>query len=555
MNAFTPHLRVAIYARVSTTRQAEADLSIPDQIRQAETCCAQRCWEVIETFVEPGASGTDDRRPAFQRMIDAATGTARPFDVVLVHSMSRFFRDQFHSEMYIRKLKRARVEVVSVTQNFDDSTTGNLVRQILGNFDEYQSKENAKHTLRAMRENAMQGFWNGSVTPFGYQVIEVERRGTKAKKRLAPDEVEGALVRRIYAMALGRGGPAMGVKAIAAALNAEGVRFRGKRFHISNVYRILTCPTYAGTHHFNRRSARTGEFKPREEWVSVAVPALVNAEEFAQVQAQLAARSPKRIAPRLVGNPTLLTGIARCGICGSGLTLRTGKSGRYRYYACAGRAQKGATVCTGCTISMEALDGMVVEQLADHLFTPDRLVALLQAYVDRSTAAQSRRDEALSVARRRHTEAEGKLRRLLQLAEDGVMDLDDPTLRERFAAARQARDEASDAVRQFIDRPVGGPAVITPARIQRLAAVLRDCLRSGDMALRKAYLRMFLDQVVVGAEEIRLRGPTAALATAANSGELSLADMVPSFVRKWRPVGESNPCYRRERDVNLSIGV
>ena len=130
------------------------------------------------------------------------------------------------------------------------------------------------------------------------------------------------------------------------------------------------------------------------------------------------------------------------------------------------------------------------------------------------------------------------------------MDLDDPTLRDRLIAARVARDEAAEAVRQFVDRPVGGPAVITPARVQRLAAVLRDCLRTGDMGLRKSYLRMFLDQVVVVAAEIRLRGPTAALAAAANSGELSPAGMVPSFVRKWRPVGESNPRYRRERAVS-----
>jgi len=120
------------------------------------------------------------------------------------------------------------------------------------------------------------------------------------------------------------------------------------------------------------------------------------------------------------------------------------------------------------------------------------------------------------------------------------MDLDDPTLRDRLIAARVARDEAAEAVRQFVDRPVGGPAVITPARVQRLAAVLRDCLRTGDMGLRKSYLRMFLDQVVVVAAEIRLRGPTAALAAAANSGELSPAGMVPSFVRKWRPVGPPN---------------
>ena len=36
-----------------------------------------------------------------------------------------------------------------------------MMRQIMAPFDEYHSKENAKHVLRAMNENARQGFWNG----------------------------------------------------------------------------------------------------------------------------------------------------------------------------------------------------------------------------------------------------------------------------------------------------------------------------------------------------------------------------------------------------------
>lgn len=47
------------------------------------------------------------------------------------------------------------------------------MRQIMALFDEYQSKENAKHMLRALKENARQGFWNGSLPPVGYRVIEV----------------------------------------------------------------------------------------------------------------------------------------------------------------------------------------------------------------------------------------------------------------------------------------------------------------------------------------------------------------------------------------------
>jgi site-specific DNA recombinase len=83
------------------------------------------------------------------------------------------------------------------------------------------------------------------------------------------------------------------------------------------------------------------------------------------VQASLHARNRKRMPPRVIGNPTLLTGIAVCGTCGSDMTLRTGKSGRYRYYACAGCAQKGKTICPGRSISMPVLDAMVLEHLGD----------------------------------------------------------------------------------------------------------------------------------------------------------------------------------------------
>ena len=88
-------MRAALYLRVSTGRQAEADLSIPDQRRQVLAFCAARGWDVAIEFVEPGASGMDDRRPEFQRMLDMAVTEAPPFNVIAVHSFSRFARDRF----------------------------------------------------------------------------------------------------------------------------------------------------------------------------------------------------------------------------------------------------------------------------------------------------------------------------------------------------------------------------------------------------------------------------------------------------------------------------
>ena len=94
MNVQSPHvaLRAALYLRVSTERQAEHDVSLPDQRKQGEAYCATRGYELVETFVEAGASATNDKRPEFQRMIEDGTSKPAPFDVVVVRRPRRSWR-------------------------------------------------------------------------------------------------------------------------------------------------------------------------------------------------------------------------------------------------------------------------------------------------------------------------------------------------------------------------------------------------------------------------------------------------------------------------------
>lgn len=98
-------------------------------------------------YVEPSAFVMDGNRPEFQKMIERATDDDRPFDVILVHSFSRFFRDAFGLEMYIRRLAKAGVRLVSATQELGDDPAQVMMRQVIALFDEYQSRENAKHVL------------------------------------------------------------------------------------------------------------------------------------------------------------------------------------------------------------------------------------------------------------------------------------------------------------------------------------------------------------------------------------------------------------------------
>jgi DNA invertase Pin-like site-specific DNA recombinase len=277
--------------------------------------------------VEPGASATNDRRPEFQRMIEAGTSKPTPFDVVVVHSFNRFFRDHFELEFYVRKLAKNGVRLVSITQEMGDDPMHVMMRQIMALFDEYQSKENAKHVIRALKENARQGFWNGSRPPIGYRVVAAETRGAKIKKKLEIDPLHAETVRLIYRLALHGDGAhgQMGVKNIVSYLNRNRIFTRdGGRWGIGQVHRILTRRTYMGEHEFNKRS-KSKELKPVSEIVVVPVPPIIDRETFDAVRALLKARHPTVTPSAVISGPTMLTGLIHCAKCGGAMTIRTGK--------------------------------------------------------------------------------------------------------------------------------------------------------------------------------------------------------------------------------------
>jgi DNA invertase Pin-like site-specific DNA recombinase len=543
----TVPLRAALYLRVSTARQAEHDVSIPDQKRQGEAYCASRGCQLIETYVEPGASATNDRRPEFQRMIEAGTSKPAPFDIVVVHSFSRFFRDHFELEFYVRRLAKNGVRLVSITQEMGDDPMHVMMRQIMALFDEYQSKENAKHVLRALKENARQGFWNGSLPPIGYRVVAAEQRGAKVKKKLEIDPLHADTIRPIYQLSLegdGTSGP-MGVKNIAAYLNAHRIFTRdGGRWGIGQVHRILTRTTYVGRHEFNKR-AKNKMLKPVSEIVTVEVPPLIDQTTFDAVQAHLRARNPKVTPARVMSGPTLLTGICFCAGCGGAMTLRTGKGGGYRYYTCSIKARQGETGCNGR--SMEKLDALVVEHLAERLLQPERLEEILASVLDRRQERAERRREHVIELNKRAAETDLRLKRLYDAIEAGVADLDDPALKERVASLKAIRDQAqADAARATAMLESSGQQAITPQMVQRFARTARQRIKIDGGGYRRDHLRALAQRVEVADCEVRIIGSKSSLlqTLTAASGVKVATRGVRSSVLKWRRGSQSTPIER-----------
>jgi site-specific DNA recombinase len=505
-------LRAALYMRVSTGRQAEHDLSIPDQRSQLKSWSRANGHHVVAEYIEAGASAGDDRRPSFQQMIERACDGEHAFDLIVVHSYSRFFREAFEQEFYLRKLAKHGVRVVSTTQPVGDETepVHAMMRKIIALFDEYQSKENAKHVIRSMKENARQGFWNGATPPLGYKLIEAEKRGAKIKKKLEVDPVEAETVRLIFKLYLFGDGSsgALGVKEIVKWLNGLGYRTRkGNSFGVGQVHKLLTNTIYIGRWKFNQASSKTGERKADNEIVEIPVPAIIEPDAFEQVQRQLHARSPKKQAPRVTTGPILLTGLAVCATCRGGMTLRTGtsKGGRvYRYYTCSNCATKGKTACKGRSIPMQKLDTLVTEHLLERLFRPERVAIILASLSSRRAEQAAALNVRITALQREMIDAEDKLKRLYRLVENGLTEVDE-VLRDRLNTLKADRDRAKAALERAKEHSAS-QIQIDPGLIERFGRTMRESFSTGSVPFRKAYLRSLIDVIEIDDHQVRIKG-------------------------------------------------
>src|ERR1700678_3176349 len=116
-----------IYLRVSTREQAERDgdpegFSLPAQreacIRKAKSLDAV----VIDEFVDRGESAKTADRPELRRLLSFVE--EHPVRYVVVHKVDRLPRHRADDVAINVVLKQAGVQLVSVTENIDDTPSG-----------------------------------------------------------------------------------------------------------------------------------------------------------------------------------------------------------------------------------------------------------------------------------------------------------------------------------------------------------------------------------------------------------------------------------------------
>ena len=474
-------------------------------------------------------------------MIADAEDARHPYDIILVHSYSRFARDAIDAELYNRSLAKAMVKVNAITQETGDDAGGHLARRMISLFDEHASREGAKHTLRAMKENARQGYWNGATSPFGYRVVDADRRGDKVKRTLEVYEPEAKMVRQLFTLYLagdGKTGP-LGIKKITSYLNGHGkTRRNGKRYDIKFVHEALRNTAYIGKHFFNRKDSRTNKRKPATEWVEMKCPAIVDAQAFRSVQKLLAERNPRKTPTRVTSNNILLSRIVRCAHCKGAMTLRAGKSGRYRYYACSTWSRVGASACKGNVLPMPTLDALVTDALLDRILTPERMRALIQEV---RQALRSGDGDAKQKLKQLHAQERAitlKINRLYEAVENGLVG-DVEVFRGRLSVLHVELEETKSEIVAAREASKG-LLPVSPTDLNTIAVAFGRLIREGDLQLRKAYFRLFIQEVEVGSRHINIIGSKEALAQATVSMRGKPPNTVPVSVAGWRPRRDLN---------------
>lgn len=158
-------MRAALYARVSTEEQTEG-YSLDAQVECFRRYCQDHSWQIVQEYLEPGASARSAERPVFKQMLRGAE--AGLFDVLVVHKLDRFSRSLRDTLNLMSDLRNWGISFVSIQEQFDFTTpAGRLQMQILGAVAEWFSSNLGQEIAKGIHQRALAGLPWGRL-PTGY---------------------------------------------------------------------------------------------------------------------------------------------------------------------------------------------------------------------------------------------------------------------------------------------------------------------------------------------------------------------------------------------------
>jgi site-specific DNA recombinase len=391
-------MRVAIYVRVSTSRQVKLQ-TIEQQLERVQKHVRQKEWELLEenVFRDDGYSGTTLKRPALDALRDKVR--MRELEIVVMLSPDRLARNYVHQMVLIEEFEKNGCRVEFVERPMSSEPNDQLLLQIRGAVAEYERTLLSERMRRGRLAKYKAGLllpWTH--TPYGYRV-DPDRPRDPAGVR--PDEAKAAVVAEIFAMYLEEGGSLFGVS---RQLEFQGILAPrgGKVWSVATLRGILTNPVYAGRIYAGRvryrppkirRSATHPIGHPHdsavplspEEWIPVAtVEAVVSQEQFDLAGEKLSKN--KSFARRNnKAHDYLLRALVSCGtckLCSVARTQHAKNKYKQRYYVCSGKykqAQSGLEEkCPSRHVPADQLDELVWKDLCEVMSHPQSITDALE---------------------------------------------------------------------------------------------------------------------------------------------------------------------------------
>lgn len=454
-----------IYARYSS--HAQRDVSIDQQVLACREFAASGGIDVLDVYADRATTGTNDRRPAFQKMInDAKNGE---WQYVIVYTLDRFSRDRYDSAVYKRQLRNCGVKVLSAMEQITDDPTGVIMESILEGYAEYYSKELSRKVRRGHEDNARKCMVNGRC-PLGY------RRGDDGKYVIVEQEAE--VVREIFhRVAAGEA-----LTSIADDFNRRGLKTKkGAAYNKSSFNQILSNERYIGVYTYQDIRIPDG------------IPAIVTREEFDAVQnAVTKKKNPRRSVSADAPQPRrredgiyLLTGKLFCGECGRPMVgvSGTGKSGNlHHYYRCKGHSDG----CNLKNVRQDDIEKDIANVLKTAMLSDEGIAALAHASYQMQIESRSAPDIDLLEAQLKDTEK--ALNNILAAIEQGIFTVSTRDRLQQLENQKSLLQQQLDSARQSADD------IMTETEI---AAVLRH-YADGDID-DKAYQETLIDAFLVRA--------------------------------------------------------
>lgn len=323
----------AAYIRVSTDDQLE--YSPDSQIEKIKEYAVRNDIQIDPQFIfmDEGISGrTAKKRNAFNEMIGLAKTTPRPFDVILIWKFSRFARNQEEAILYKNMLrKKLDIDVISVSEPLIEGPFGQLIERIIEWSDEYYSINLGEEVTRGMTEKAKRGE-SQTAPAYGYT--------KKPGEELQICEEEAENVRYIFNAYLAGSTPF----AIARRLNDIGARTkRGNTFDNRQIEYILNNPIYKGYVRWTPQKTVSRRIydDPNTIIVKSTHEPIVSEEIWNKAHEKYIAEKSRKVRKARPADTKkhYLSGILKCGSCGSTLVYSAATHGFQCYKYSHGQCQ------------------------------------------------------------------------------------------------------------------------------------------------------------------------------------------------------------------------